>query len=149
MALSDSIAQIIRDLLEASGGAADIKRNELAVSIGCVPSQINYVIASRFTPAHGYIVESRRGGGGYVRIRRIAFEKDIFMAHVINGIGDSIDINSAKAIISNLCEMELISSMTARIIYAAVDDKNFASVHDKRENLIAAVLKSTLITQII
>ena len=65
MRMSDLVAQYILEMLEEQDGSAEIKRNELAGNLGCVPSQINYVITSRFTPEQGYIVESRRGGGGY------------------------------------------------------------------------------------
>jgi len=69
--LSELVALRILEMLDAAGGEAEIQRNELASSIGCVPSQINYVITSRFTPEQGYTVESRRGGGGYIRISRV------------------------------------------------------------------------------
>ena len=71
MNLSELVALRILEMLDAAGGEAEIQRNELASSIGCVPSQINYVITSRFTPEQGYTVESRRGGGGYIRISRV------------------------------------------------------------------------------
>ena len=72
MRMSDIITRRILDLLEESEeNIAEIQRNELAALVGCAPSQINYVISSRFTPEHGYIVESRRGGGGYIKITRI------------------------------------------------------------------------------
>ena len=66
MNLSKEIAGMILDMLSDSG-TTEIRRNDLAAQLGCVPSQINYVISSRFTPEHGYIVESRRGGGGYIK----------------------------------------------------------------------------------
>ena len=68
MRISDSVANYILQMLNDENGIAEIQRNELANTLGCVPSQINYVITSRFTPEQGYIVESRRGGGGYIRI---------------------------------------------------------------------------------
>ena len=69
MSLSNQIARMLLEMLE-DDGMAEIQRNEFAQTVGCVPSQINYVISSRFTPEHGYIVESRRGGGGYIKITR-------------------------------------------------------------------------------
>ena len=75
MRISDSVAQYILDLLNQENGTAEIQRNELANYLGCVPSQINYVLTSRFTPEQGYIVESRRGGGGYIRITRRRLSK--------------------------------------------------------------------------
>ena len=71
MRMSDIVAQYISEILEQSGGNAEIQRNELAQTLGCVPSQINYVITSRFTPEQGYLVESRRGGGGYLSLIHI------------------------------------------------------------------------------
>ena len=72
--MSDIVAQYILHVLEESDGNAEIQRNELAGELGCVPSQINYVITSRFTPEQGYLVESRRGGGGYIRITRVKMD---------------------------------------------------------------------------
>ena len=68
MLLADEIARFIESMLAEAGGSLEICRNDLAGKIGCVPSQISYVITSRFTPDRGYIIESRRGGGGYIRI---------------------------------------------------------------------------------
>ena len=87
----------------------EIQRNELANSIGCVPSQINYVITSRFTPEHGYIVESRRGGGGYIRITQIKTEKSAAVKNIINAIGQKLDALSAEMIIESLVRRDIIS----------------------------------------
>ena len=83
MSLSSQITGMILEML-GNGGTVEIQRNELAQTVGCVPSQINYVIASRFTPEQGYIVESRRGGGGYIRIRRAAMEPNQKVMHAVN-----------------------------------------------------------------
>ena len=88
MRLSDIIADEINRMLDESGdGSAEIKRNELASHIGCVPSQINYVISSRFVPEQGYIVESRRGGGGFIKITRVHLDKSSAIMHIVNIIG--------------------------------------------------------------
>ena len=71
MGTSDLIASFILDIMEDAGGTADLSRTNLAERFSCVPSQINYVISTRFSPEHGYIVESRRGGGGFIRIIRL------------------------------------------------------------------------------
>ena len=72
MKISDLItSEILRMLNESEENTAEIQRNDFASLIGCAPSQINYVLSSRFTPEHGYIIESRRGGGGYIKIRRV------------------------------------------------------------------------------
>ena len=73
--LSDSIEDFIKTLMESEQNQQheiELRRNELAEHFQCAPSQINYVLATRFTPDHGYVIESRRGGGGYIRIMRLA-----------------------------------------------------------------------------
>ena len=83
MRISDVVAKYIMELLEESDGYAEIQRNELANFLGCVPSQINYVITSRFTPEQGYVVESRRGGGGYIKITRKKISRSSAIMHII------------------------------------------------------------------
>ncbi|MBQ3691999.1 MAG: CtsR family transcriptional regulator, partial [Clostridia bacterium] len=102
MRISDLVAQYIINMLEENDGGAEIRRNELAETIGCVPSQISYVITSRFTPEQGYIVESRRGGGGYIKITRVQLDKRSAIMHIINSIGDSVDSRKAASVIKEL-----------------------------------------------
>ena len=83
MRLSDLIAAEINKMLDEQNGIAEIQRNDFASQIGCVPSQINYVLSSRFIPEHGYIVESRRGGGGYIRITRVKLDKSSALMHIV------------------------------------------------------------------
>ena len=75
MGISDLIAGFIQDALDEANGVLELQRSDLAQRFGCVPSQINYVMSTRFSPEHGYIVESRRGGGGYIRIRRVQMDR--------------------------------------------------------------------------
>ena len=82
MRMSDLVAQYIIEMLDRENGSAEIQRNELAGNLGCVPSQINYVITSRFTPEKGYIVESRRGGGGFIRISRVKMDRGTALMHI-------------------------------------------------------------------
>ena len=88
MGMSDVIANFINDLLK-DGSTAELQRSELASKFGCVPSQINYVISTRFSPERGYIVESRRGGGGYIRIHRVQSDPKLLIMHTVNAIGES------------------------------------------------------------
>ena len=89
--MSEQIARMIEKMLEESGGELELQRNKLAGDVGCVPSQINYVISSRFNHDRGYIVESRRGGGGYIKIRKISFDsKTAFLMHMLSAIGDGV-----------------------------------------------------------
>ena len=95
MVLSDHIARLIEEMLEEGNGQAEVRRNDLAARIGCVPSQINYVITSRFTPERGYVTESRRGGGGYIRIVRVPMTKSSYLMHFFHAVGEVMEENEA------------------------------------------------------
>ncbi len=150
MRMSDLIAQYIMDMLEEDGSddsSATIKRNELAETIGCVPSQINYVITSRFTPEQGYIVESRRGGGGYIKITRISMDKHTALMHLMDSIGDSIDVRCATDIVKELLVRQLIDLPAAKLLTAAVADRPYQSLKpEQRDTLRAAIFKNLLLT---
>lgn len=150
MRMSDLItSEIMRMLNESSINTAEIQRNEFANTIGCAPSQINYVLSSRFTPEHGYIIESRRGGGGYIRIKRVVLSHTSALMHIINSIGDSIDTMSTRIVIENCTTSGLISTEVARLIASAVSGSVMQSVPvEYRDSLRAAVLKQMLLTQI-
>ncbi len=130
MRMSDAITAYIMNRIEAEqADYIDLQRNALAMEIGCAPSQINYVLSSRFTPERGYIVESRRGGGGYIRVQRIRFcDKRSMLTHVINALDPVLSHTAAVAIIQNLCDERLIQSQTALAMAAALSDKAFMSI---------------------
>ena len=150
MRISDLIAQYIMDMLEdddSSDHSATIKRNELAETLGCVPSQINYVITSRFTPEQGYIVESRRGGGGYIKITRISMDKHTAVMHLMDSIGSRIDAKSASDIVKEMLRRNMIDLPTAKVISSAVSERPYQALPtDKRDELRAAIFKSMLLT---
>ena len=120
MRMSDLVAQYILNMLEEQNGIAEIQRNELAGNLGCVPSQINYVITSRFTPEQGYIVESRRGGGGYIRISRVNMDKGTAVMHIINSVGHTLDKATAEIMINNMLSREMLDICNARLIASAL-----------------------------
>lgn len=146
MNMTDIIAATIIEMLEAQGGTTQIQRNEMAQSIGCVPSQINYVITSRFTPEQGYIVNSRRGGGGYIQIERISrTNKDVIM-HLINSMGNEIEEGAVRIILENLIYDNILDSKTAKIIMSALTDSTLRQIPPNAKNIIrATIFKSMLI----
>lgn len=150
MRMSDLITkEIIKMLNESEENIAEIQRNEFAGLIGCVPSQINYVLSSRFTPEHGYIIESRRGGGGYIRIKRVMLNSSSALMHIINSIGDSIDSMTTRIVIENCLESGLISRKEAKIMAAAVSETVMQSVPPiLKENVRAVILKQMLLSVI-
>ncbi len=146
MNLSSSITNLILEMLERDG-YTEIQRNELAQSLGCVPSQINYVISSRFTPEQGYIVESRRGGGGYIRISRVKLDRGAVLMHVINAIGQSIDEKTCRAHILNLTYQNILDSVTAKLILAATADNTLRiQPSDMKDSIRAKIMKNMLLT---
>lgn len=148
MNLSNIIAEMISDMLDTDG-FIEIQRNELAEKIGCVPSQINYVISSRFTPEHGYLVESRRGGGGYIRITRANLDESTLKMQLINAIGASLDEVTCRAHILNLNDRSIISAEQARLMLAATNDKAYKEIEfEKRDKLRSAIFKNMLLVTI-
>lgn len=149
MRISDVVAEYIRHMLDESDGTAEIQRNELANSLGCVPSQINYVISSRFTQEQGYVVESRRGGGGYIRFTRICLttDKGSVIMHIVNSVGESLDELSANIILENLCTNRVISQEVAKIITAGVSERVLTQVPKGLRNEVrATIFKNMLLT---
>lgn len=120
MGMSDIIAGFINETLSEMNGCAELQRSELANRFKCVPSQINYVISTRFSPEHGYIVESRRGGGGYIRITRVSMEPERLIMHTVNTVGEEIDLSTVAALTANLLQGGAIDKNEARLIMAAV-----------------------------
>ncbi|MCH5304241.1 MAG: CtsR family transcriptional regulator [Ruminococcus sp.] len=147
MRISDLVAQHILAMLEEQNGNAEIRRNELANYLGCVPSQINYVITSRFTPEQGYIVESRRGGGGYIRITRVKMDKSTAVMHIVNSIGETLDKATAEIMIKNMYNQSIIDLPTARLLNSALSERVFKEIpHDIRDILRSRIFKNMLLT---
>ncbi len=147
MKMSDIVAKYIIEMLDEKNGNAEIQRNELAGLLGCVPSQINYVISSRFTPEQGYIVESRRGGGGYIRITRITADPRITIMHVVNTIGDSISATVASTILENMAQRNMIDSFEKNLLMSALSDAAYKTVPQEcRDSLRADIMKRMLAT---
>lgn len=146
MRLSDVLTEYIMEMLEAEGNA-EIQRRELAERFGCVPSQINYVLTSRFTPEQGYVVESRRGGGGYIRITRIRTDKNTALMHIINSIGMELDNITAQVMIKNLLSSSIIGEEAAKIMLSATSERSLGLVPTpQRDKVRAAMYKNMLLS---
>lgn len=142
--LSDAIEHFIKELMEEDK-QIEVKRNELAQHFGCAPSQINYVLATRFSVDHGYIIESRRGGGGYVRIVRMTQDaNDNMLETLLKRVGTSIDEESANAIIACLHERKLITRREALLMRSAVAKNALQLPVSAKDVLRASVLRNLL-----
>lgn len=146
MGMSDIIAGFINEAISEMNGSAELQRSELANRFKCVPSQINYVISTRFSPEHGYIVESRRGGGGYIRITRVSMEPERLIMHTVNTIGEEVDLNTAAALTTNLLQNNAINKNEAQLLMAAVGNGALRPVPaSARDTVRASIYKHMLI----
>lgn len=149
--ISDLIEGFINELIEQGKGATEIQRNEMANHFACAPSQINYVLMTRFNSARGYYIESRRGGGGCIKITRMEVDKDDYLLRILSReIGDSINKEGAFALIEALFKRDLIEGNVVNVLKAAVDDSTLSAVKKPfRDNLRAEILKSVIVAAVI
>lgn len=145
--LSDIIEAFIKGMMsETEENELEIQRNELAIQFSCAPSQINYVLTTRFTTEKGYYIESKRGGGGCIRIRKIEYiENKSLVDVIIEKIGCSITCNGGTQIIDSLSEAEVITCCEANIMKAAINDRTLSSPNDDRNKIRAEILKAMII----
>ena len=143
--LSDKIEDYLRSLIKKYEGEVEIKRNRLADDFKCAPSQINYVLDTRFTVERGFVIESRRGGGGFVRIIKVKLNsKNEAMKNIIKQLEGPLQPKEAKGIIKRLYENNLIRQRDRVLLEAAVS-KDSIGFDDEEKNIIRAqVLKNTL-----
>lgn len=143
--MSDIIAQYLKQVLEDKD-SIQIRRNELAELFDVVPSQINYVINTRFTIQQGYLVESKRGGGGYIKIQEVKLKDDQeTLKKLIQVIGDEMTERDSKALIHKLYEKEFVNKNQARLMLSATQ-KTTLQCAGKSENIVrASILKAFLL----
>ncbi len=150
MRLSDSIEQFIKELLNEEAPEVELKRNELAEYFGCAPSQINYVLATRFSPDHGYLTESRRGGGGYIRIVRVVQTGSKRLMYLVNDrIGDSLGEEECLRLISQLKDQGIVTADEAALMASAVSTRALGvPVPDALKNAMRAKMMKSMLTTI-
>lgn len=143
--ISDIIAQFINDMIEdKKDKEVIIQRNELADKFNCAPSQINYVLTTRFTSEKGYMIESRRGGGGYIIIKRIEYNNKEKQVEAINkAIGESLTYSEALLLLEHLYETNLITKRELEIVKISINDRTLSNAEDKNK-LRAEILKGII-----
>lgn len=147
MRISDMIEDFIKELFDEED-MIEIQRNELAEQFNCVPSQINYVIATRFKPSQGYYVESRRGGGGNIKIRKINITKSNYFMHIINSIEDYLSKQEVDIFISNFLSYNMITETEAKLLKVATSDNVLKIAQPERDILRARIFKNMIINLI-
>ena len=146
MRMSDIIEQFIKDMIDQSEcDEIEFQRNELAHKFNCVPSQINYVISTRFKPTQGYYVESRRGGGGSIIIKKRLWNEDDLFFGFTEEIGDSISQMDAEIMISNLLSYSLLDEEQARLLRVATSDNVLKLENSIKDQVRARIFKNMLI----
>lgn len=145
MRMSDVIEDFIKELLKDEDDYVEIQRNELAEHFNCVPSQINYVIQTRFKPSQGYYVESKRGGGGHIRIKKINITKSNYLMHIISSMGDEITASEVDIFISNFLSYEIINETEAKLLKVATSDNVLTIPAEMRDSLRANIFKNMLL----
>lgn len=146
--LSDIIESFIKEMINDMDGSIEIQRNELANRFNCVPSQINYVISTRFSTDKGYYVESRRGGGGCISIKRLnSGSVGEYLMHIITSIGNKLSQHTCEIFIQNFMDYDIINEQEAGLIKAATSDKVLIAVSpDIRDEIRMTILKNMLMS---
>ena len=145
MRMSDIIEEFIKDLFQDENDYIEIQRNELAEKFNCVPSQINYVISTRFNPSQGYYVESRRGGGGHIKIKKVNITKGNYLMHIITSMGDKITSNEVDIFISNFLSYNIIDKTQAKLLKVATRDNVITVPLEIKDTLRAKIFKNMLL----
>lgn len=144
MRVSDVIEEFIKELFNEDE-EIEIQRNELAQKFNCVPSQINYVISTRFKPSQGYYVESRRGGGGHITIKKITNTRSDYIMHIIGNIGETLSNQEAEILISDFLTYNLINEKEAKLLRVATSDNVLEIPKIYKDKLRANILKNMII----
>ena len=144
MRVSDIIEEFIKELFN-NEEEIEIQRNDLAQKFNCVPSQINYVIATRFKPSQGYYVESRRGGGGHITIKKVSNTKSDYIMHIIENIGEALQNSEAEILISDLLTYGLVNEKEAKLLRVATSDNVLDIPKEYKDKLRASIFKNMLL----
>lgn len=149
--LSDLIEQILKQMIDENDGVVEITRGELADRVNCVPSQITYVLTTRFTNGQGYLVESRRGGGGWIRIKRVYNNQpaSTYLMHVINSLGDSLSQQEVQVYIQNFVEQHVMNEATGKLLLAAVGDQSLGRAVQPLKDKIRNDIFQNLLVQLV
>ena len=145
MRMSDIIEEFIKEIFDENEDSIEIQRNDLAQHFNCVPSQINYVIATRFKPSQGYYVESRRGGGGHIKIKKINITKSNYLMHAINSIENTITAQEVDIFISNFLSQGIINATEAKLLKVATSDNVLNIPREIKDSVRANIFKNMLI----
>lgn len=148
--ISDLVEELIKKMIRENNGSVEISRSELADQANCVPSQITYVLSTRFTNNHGYLVESRRGGGGWIRIQQVQVSSPShYLMHAVNGIGRQLTQHQADVLIQNFIDYDVVLEREARLIRSALSDQVLNRVSIEKRDRIRSMLLKNMLTSLL
>jgi len=146
--ITDIIEEYLKNILaNSSEGYIEIQRSQLAYEFNCVPSQINYVISTRFTVEKGYIVESKRGGGGYIRIQKVRYNnrREVFEG-LLEQIGDAVSQTTAEHVIAHLREEKLMTDREAMLMKRLISRETLQLPIPLRDSIRAKMMRILMTT---
>lgn len=149
--ISDIIEKFINDQMEESKGAIEIQRNDMANQFKCAPSQINYVLTTRFSTDRGYVIESRRGGGGFIKIMKVDIDENAYLLEMIaDRIRNSVNKEGAFELLEILFRKQLIDQRIKNIIKTSVDDNTLSIISKPYRDMVRAeILKAAIVAALI
>lgn len=145
--LTSDIEKFLKALLEEStDGMLEIGRNDLAMQFDCAPSQINYVLSTRFTPHNGYLIESKRGGNGFIKIITIV-EEDDYISYLIKNLNEQMTEASADILFMDLYKKKYFTRDEFLMAKYATSDKALSMIDAKsRNSLRSDIIKNILLS---
>lgn len=150
MNLVDIIERYIKEEVEkCENDILEVRRCDLAELFSCVPSQINYVISTRFAPEMGFYVETRRGGGGYIRIKKVSSYEDDIVADIFDKIGSKMSQSVVDIYLKALLDYNIIDKSTALIIKVATSDKALANLNFEDRDITRANIFKNVVLNVI
>lgn len=149
-ALSDRIEQWLKERLDEEEGTFRFTRNLLAEQMNCVPSQITYVLSTRFTNSQGYLIESKRGGGGSIQIRRIDWQEPAqYIMHTVNTLEDSLSQSECRVLLTNLHDANILNEESYRLFRAALSNNALAPLEPLVRDRMRARLFANMLTSLL
>ncbi len=146
MNLSDLIEEYIKSAINEQH-CVELKRSELAQTFNCVPSQINYVISTRFIPELGFYVESKRGGGGYIKISQVNTSECDYIKNIVGKIGNKMSQSTLDIYLKDLLRYNIIDNKCATIISSALSENSLKKVNKlKRDEIRADMFKNIIVS---
>ena len=145
--LVDVVEEIIKEMVEENNGSCTINRSQIAERANCVPSQITYVLTTRFSSGNGYIVESRRGGGGQITITRARYMTgEEYLHQMLNAVGNDMTQQQANNLLASAVSCGAISAKEGAVIMAAINDRALAKADpDIRSVIRADIMKNAIL----